>query len=254
MLQQSLSEGKILTATEMAVLGRAAEAENAAAARTAAAPPSTPPAEWSHLGRRQQKLLEDGVGRLGAGADWAGIGGIEEQARHRRSMKRSESSTKPALTNAAGQEMAAKVVAMLASGSASGGGGGGERPASASSALLRTPARRPSVRTSTGSAATPARPASAPGGRGAAAARWGAARRGAQRQAAARKRWAGMLGTARKLPPALLMAQTIDLWATRRPNERRILCCAGCAATHVNFSADGNMQLVAGMTRHLHDL
>ena len=54
--------------------------------------------------------------------------------------------------------------------------------------------------------------------------------------------------------PTLLMAQTIDLWATRRPNERRILCCAGCAATHVNFSADGNMQLVAGMTRHLHDV
>ena len=26
------------------------------------------------------------------------------------------------------------------------------------------------------------------------------------------------------------------------------------AATHVNFSADGNMQLVAGMTRHLHDV
>ena len=50
------------------------------------------------------------------------------------------------------------------------------------------------------------------------------------------------------------MAQTIDLWATRRLNERRILCCAGCAATHVNFSADGNMQLVAGMTRHLHDV
>ena len=49
-------------------------------------------------------------------------------------------------------------------------------------------------------------------------------------------------------------AQTIDLWATRRPNEKRILCCAGCAATHVNFSADGNMQLVAGMTRHLHDV
>ena len=60
--------------------------------------------------------------------------------------------------------------------------------------------------------------------------------------------------TARKLPPTLLMAQTIDLWATRRPNEKRILCCAGCAATHVNFSADGNMQLVAGMTRHLHDV
>ena len=67
-------------------------------------------------------------------------------------------------------------------------------------------------------------------------------------------RWAGMLGTARKLPPNLLMAQTIDLWSTRRPNEKRILCCAGCAATHVNFSADGNMQLVAGMTRHLHDV
>ena len=50
------------------------------------------------------------------------------------------------------------------------------------------------------------------------------------------------------------MAQTIDLWSTRRPNEKRILCCAGCAATHVNFSADGNMQLVAGMTRHLHDV
>ena len=57
-------------------------------------------------------------------------------------------------------------------------------------------------------------------------------------------------------PKATLMAQTIDLWRlwTRRPNERRILCCAGCAATHVNFSADGNMQLVAGMTRHLHDV
>ena len=113
------------------------------------------------------------------------------------------------------------------------------------------------MRTSTGSAATPARPASAPGGRGAAAARWGAARRGAQRQvaaqAAARKRWAGMLGTKAKLPDHLLMAQTIDLWATRKTNDKRALVCASCAATHVGFSADGNMRLVAGMTRHLHE-
>ena len=42
-----------------------------------------------------------------------------------------------------------------------------------------------------------------------------------------------------------------DAW---RRSQIVLLCCAGCAATHVNFSADGNMQLVAGMTRHLHDV